>query len=407
MRLAQSIGYWWQEPRKASEVEEDRTVSTLELFFDIVFSIYLARITQWEALTAVTIEHFLTFILIFSQGWWIWFNSCVYHDFHGRQDVRTRVMTFIQMIGMGSASIFAADPLRANVMGFGLSYGALLIFFAFLWHSTGRYDSEHEPYATPYSRICLLLGALFIGSIFIAEKYRLIVWFLVGFLQINIHFFVYRSNKRHGVDIIRKFGVTKALQARFGRLPLIILGQIIGQLLAGVYSVQLVLPVNFQKAFLGLFISIGIWWIYYDFVPIERPKERLRSTAVWITGQWIIAFVLCVLGVQIIRTIQLTSFQAVVAFVLQHYSLLLAVFEIGCFVVIGTLREVKIHQRAKHYGRDTLLISAFALVSCYFFPYPPIVGLIVFFLALYAPVIAEVFAEVQDNMNRDGKMMLL
>ncbi len=88
---------FWQPPRAHGDVIEDRTVSFLELFYDLVYVVVVARAAHTLA------EHIAwrevgEFAAVFGLIWLAWLNGTTYYDLHGREDGRTRTYVFIQML---------------------------------------------------------------------------------------------------------------------------------------------------------------------------------------------------------------------------------------------------------------------------------------------------------------------
>ena len=44
---------------------------------------------------------FLEFTFLFMVVWWGWFNGAIYHDLHGNDDIKTRVIAFLQIVCRG------------------------------------------------------------------------------------------------------------------------------------------------------------------------------------------------------------------------------------------------------------------------------------------------------------------
>src|SRR5687768_1331752 len=86
------VNIWWGPPRKFDPRIAERKISWLELFYDLVYVIAIARITHhlaehpsWHGLA----DYAYLFIMIF----WGWINGSLYHDLHGSPGIRTRFMT--------------------------------------------------------------------------------------------------------------------------------------------------------------------------------------------------------------------------------------------------------------------------------------------------------------------------
>jgi low temperature requirement protein LtrA len=102
----QRINIWWGPPRKFTIQQSERKISWLELFYDLVYVIVIARITH--ILAAHTDWRGLNdFFYLFLMAFWGWANGSQYHELHGSPGIRTRFMTLWQMMAVAYISRFA------------------------------------------------------------------------------------------------------------------------------------------------------------------------------------------------------------------------------------------------------------------------------------------------------------
>ena len=99
--------YFWQRPRTHRQGIAERRVSFLELFYDLIYVVLIARIAL--VLHAITVASVGTFVVLFSLLWIGWYNGSLLHDAHGRADVRNRLLTFLQMFAIAAMGVFATD----------------------------------------------------------------------------------------------------------------------------------------------------------------------------------------------------------------------------------------------------------------------------------------------------------
>jgi low temperature requirement protein LtrA len=88
---------WWGAPKKFSTENRDRKISWLELFYDLVYVIAISTITHSLAKQfskSALLDYFFLFVIIF----WGWLNGSLYHDLHGNEGLRTKLMTLWQML---------------------------------------------------------------------------------------------------------------------------------------------------------------------------------------------------------------------------------------------------------------------------------------------------------------------
>ena len=140
---------WWKPPHRTSEREEERTVTFLELFYDLVYVVVIAEISHGLAVH-VGLQGFVEFALLFVVVWLAWLNGALYHDLHGNNDFRTRVFTFLQMFTVAAMAVFANNAFDAGSVGFALSFAAFQLIFAYLRWRTGVHDPLHRPLSRPY-----------------------------------------------------------------------------------------------------------------------------------------------------------------------------------------------------------------------------------------------------------------
>ena len=156
---------WWQPPRPASDRSEERRVTFLELFYDLVYVVIIAELSHTLA-GNMSLAGIGTFVFLFIIVWWAWFNGAMYHDLHGNNDIRTRVFTFLQMLTVAAMAVFAHNAIGEGSTGFALAYAAFHLILTWLWWRTGVYDLNHRPLSQPYSSTFLITSILFIVAIF-------------------------------------------------------------------------------------------------------------------------------------------------------------------------------------------------------------------------------------------------
>ncbi len=97
--------YFWMPPRAHGDAIEDRSVSFLELFDDLVYVVVIARVAHTLA-GHVSWRGAAAFAVVFGLIWIAWVNGTMYHDLHGRQDGRTRTFVFVQMALLALLAVF-------------------------------------------------------------------------------------------------------------------------------------------------------------------------------------------------------------------------------------------------------------------------------------------------------------
>jgi low temperature requirement protein LtrA len=73
-----------------------RTVSFLELFYDLVYVVVVSQAAHHLA-DHVSLRAVGEFAVVFTLIWIGWINGSLYLELHGREDGRTRTVVFVQM----------------------------------------------------------------------------------------------------------------------------------------------------------------------------------------------------------------------------------------------------------------------------------------------------------------------
>src|SRR5690349_13150855 len=91
-------GQWWQPPRLIfADDEEERRVSWLELFYDLVFVVVISQLSHYLA-EHVSLAGALSFGLLFVPVWWVWIGGTIYNARFETPDISYRVATLAQML---------------------------------------------------------------------------------------------------------------------------------------------------------------------------------------------------------------------------------------------------------------------------------------------------------------------
>ena len=276
--LRKTFRLWWQPPRKVTEVEEDRSVSFLELFYDLAYVVIVAQLTH-TLVRHPTMVGFLGFVALFTLVWWAWVNGSYYHELHGNYDIRTRVFTFLQMFALFGMAIFAPTALGTGASGFSLSYAAFLGLITWLWWRTGVHDEKHRPVSQPYTLGFILTTGIFVISAFTTAPQTYYLWALGILLSLLTPLIFLKYQQRLDANQLEAAQQVRAsLVERFGLLTIIMLGEVIVAVVSGVLHHDVVSLALVLNAALGLGIAMALWWIYFDFashhVPIQQTLPR-------------------------------------------------------------------------------------------------------------------------------------
>ena len=275
--------HWWQPPRRLADRESERSVSFLELFYDLIYVVIVAELAHALALN-LSWAGIGQFAFLFVIVWWAWLNGSIYHDLHGNNDIRTRVFTFLQMGTVAAMAVFAHNAMGAGGVGFAFSHAAFQAILLYLWWRTGVHDPDHRPLSNRYSAGYLLSTLMFITSAFLAAPARHTLWILAAVITLLMP--LYLGNLGRHIPSVQaqielSAEMSPSLLERFGLLTIIVLGEVLVATVQGIASHhELTLDVALTAA-LGILIAVGIWWLYFDAIAQRQPRTGRQVSMAW------------------------------------------------------------------------------------------------------------------------------
>lgn len=239
------------------EDEGERTVTVLELFFDLVFVLAITQVTQFFA------QHesgrgFYEGVLILALVWWSWVGYAWLTNSVDIEDARTRIAFFAAMTGFVIVALATPHAFGDDATTFAAAYGVVR-FMQVALYVRGSRERPAERAAilglAPgffASFVLLLVGSLIGGDA------QLVIWALALVVDIGaplifgtegFHVRAGHFAERHGLIVIIALG--ESIVA-------------VGNGASG-QTVDLALVTG---ATLGVAAAAAMWWAYFDIVAI-------------------------------------------------------------------------------------------------------------------------------------------
>jgi low temperature requirement protein LtrA len=292
----------WRPPGRFEDRDPDRSVSFLELFFDLVFVAVVAQLAHrlavdpgWESLG--------WFVFLFYAVWSSWINGTLYHDLHGTNDLSIRVFTFAQMLAVALMAVHAGEVPGDGAGGFAVGYAVNGLVLVALWFRTGLHDPHHRPASVPYSIAYFISAALFAGSVLVEPPTT--YWMWAGALTIEMVGFVvamYRfapPDTRSGEAVI---ATTPTLIERLGLFVIIVLGEVVVGAINGMAEISPLAMNETVIGLLGVLLAIGLWWIYFDLVSHRAPVPRY--TQLWLYLHFPLVVAMAATGAAVLNAVE-------------------------------------------------------------------------------------------------------
>jgi hypothetical protein len=239
----------------------DRRVSPLELLYDLVYVAVIGQASHHLA-EDVTGRAIVEFAIVFSLIWVAWINGSLYIELHGQEDGRTRSIVFVQMGILAVLAVFAGDAAGAGGRGFAIVYSVFLAFVTLLWFLVRQQDVIERPTfvraTTRYTAVIALLALVTFASAFVETDVRLAIWVVcvVGW----IFLLVYQGFQPVGLQ--GAIVPTDSLVERFGLFTIIVLGEVVLGVVAGLSGADRDLK-TIVTGMLALGLGFGFWWVYF------------------------------------------------------------------------------------------------------------------------------------------------
>jgi low temperature requirement protein LtrA len=323
---------FWQPPRAHGDLIEDRTVSFLELFYDLVYVVVIARAAHHLA-EHLTWRGVGEFAVVFGMIWLAWLNGSIYQDLHGREDGRSRTFIFVQMAILALLGVYTADAAGDGGRGFAIVYTALFVVLTWLWFSVRRQDAAEYMELTARYLAGMLISVVVIGaSALLPADSRVLVWavFMVGWVVGALALELTRAD-----DLA--MSVTESTIERFGLFTIIVLGEVVVGVVTGLSEVERNLRTT-ATGVIGLMIGFGIWWTYFDFVGRRAPKTA-RASMVWIVSHLPVTLAIAASGAALVSFIEHAGDQRAPANAAWVLTGSVAVALVGLIVTMRTLAD--------------------------------------------------------------------
>ncbi len=398
--LKRTFRLWWQVPRSVHNRLENRKVSFLELFYDLVYVVVISALTHALA-EDITVTAFIQFLFLFMFVWWTWINGTFYHELHGNNDIRTRVFTFLQMLVVASMAVFAHDAFGEQADNFTIACITLQVIFLFLWWRTGVHDEEHRVLSRPYMVSTFLNIILFAISLFLESPLRYYVWIAAILLYMIMPILVAgisRYNK--GMQAQREvvYSPSESVVERFGLFTIIVLGEVIVGVVNGIASHHAWTMYIGIVGGIGMLIAIGLWWLYFDFVSSRLPKKQFFL--IWVYTHLIVTGGIAIIGALILYIMKHPQ-DDLPNFVRMLLSSAIAVTLMGIFILMGTVQSPVKCARFRVVGQYVIACITVVIVMLGFFTVPSLLLLIVIDILLLFPIVFGVLFWVRnmEEMN--------
>lgn len=354
------IHRWWGPPKNFSDRVNERKVSWLELFYDLVYVAAIGQLTHHMAhhLDWHTVGY--TFLL-FSLVFWSWVNGSQYYDLHGSDGLRTRYFTLLQMLGVAAVAITINDTYEGHHTGFAITFAIVETIINYLWWSTGIWDPSHRQFSVYYTVNYTLATLLLVVSAFTDYQTATLLWWAVLLLNLTPGLVgaktIINGLKKRG----EVFSASETLIERFGLFTIIVLAESILAIVNGIAEVQHRTPTDWLAFIFGIIITFLLWSIYFDMTSEQETKKGYAYLQYLIFLHFPLLASFGVIGAGIKLVLEGQKQAEEQQMLLWIFCVALAVVLV-CVVGITTIMEEQVEDRAYIKPTSRLLLVIAALV---------------------------------------------
>lgn len=260
-------------------------VSTLELFFDLVFVFTVTQVTH-----LVTDAHGLTGLLraflVLAVTWWMYDGYAWLTNNVGTEGTAARLLLLSGMAGFLVMALATPHVAERDGLAFGLAYLAVVFVHAGLFMRAPNSSARAMYRVAPFN---VAAGLLVVAAGLAPPRWNLALW-VAALLTLLTTILI-------GGD--RGFQLRAGHFAeRHGAIILIALGESVAGLGVGAGDVPVRLPLVFVVV-LALALAAGLWWSYFDRDDVrgehaltrvdDRERARLALQAYWFAHLLMIA----------------------------------------------------------------------------------------------------------------------
>lgn len=219
------------KPRTINHQITNRKVSWLELFYDLIFAVVIARLTD-GLLGYLTVGGIAASVLLFGWFIWGWNEVSGYFDNHGNDSIINVLIINTEMILTGIGALFIPEAIKGHFGRVGIVLMVIELLMATVWFGLAYFDRIHGPASRVWGTVHLCSFTIMLVT-YLVGGMVLVVGLVLGLL-LNI-FDVVAANPRLAREYDQEameHQIKDSMIERYSLMTMIALGEII----AGLYE---------------------------------------------------------------------------------------------------------------------------------------------------------------------------
>jgi low temperature requirement protein LtrA len=274
--------------------EEHRTATPLELFFDLIFVVAIARASaalHHELATDHVADGVLGFVGVFFAVWWAWMNFTWFASAHDSGDVPYRILTLVQMAGALVLAVGVTDALEhGDWLVPTVGYAIMRVGLAANWLRVARDQPAVRFRCRRYATGVVVMQVLWFARLALPDALGLVAFAVLVLGELAVPVWAERAAPQ---PIFH----AEHIEERYGLFTIIVLGE---SVLSAATGFQTALDEAGLTASLfavgvgGLLLAFTAWWLYFDHPGHLAPDPSVSFR--WGYGHVVIFAALAAMG---------------------------------------------------------------------------------------------------------------
>jgi low temperature requirement protein LtrA len=289
----------WQPPRPHGEQPRERTVGPLELFYDLATVVLVAQAAHHLA-GHLTWRGLGEFAVVFTLVWIAWLNGSLHHELHGHDDARARSTFLLQILVLVAMGAFIPQAGGARGAAFAVAAAVLFAILAVLWLLAARGDRpEYRRPSRLFVTGTAACAALLAGTALLPAGARIPAWALLDATYLaGLAAVILAASPAPEAALF----ITDALIERFGLLTIIVLGETLTGVVAGLAH-EPVSGLTLAVGLVAVVVGFGAWWTYFDFAGHRHPRQTPAASLQWMLGHLPLAAAIAAMGAAMVSLV--------------------------------------------------------------------------------------------------------
>jgi len=240
------------------------------------------------------------FAVVFTLVWIAWANGSLHHELHGHDDARARSTFLLQILVLVAMGAFISQAGGERGAAFAVATAVLFAVLAVLWLLAARgdrpeYRRASRLFVTGTAACAVLLAA----TALLPAGARVLAWglldaaYLAGFAAVVI-----TASPAQAAALI----VTDSLTERFGAFTIIVLGETLTGVVAGLAG-QPISALTLAVGLVAVVVGFGAWWTYFDLAGQRRPRPERGASLQWLAGHLPLTAAIAAMGAAMVSLV--------------------------------------------------------------------------------------------------------